>query len=73
VLSSAVEQGLGIAYGPIAFFKELLAQGKIKQVLGDYDLPRATIYSLYARSRYIPAKINAFNTFMEQYFVGKIS
>jgi DNA-binding transcriptional LysR family regulator len=73
VLSEAAVQGLGIAYGPVAFFREQLAQGTVQQVLGEYDLPRASIYSLFARSRYIPAKIKAFNTFMEQFFVGRIS
>jgi hypothetical protein len=34
--------------------------------------PRASIYSLSARSRYVPAKIGAFNTFMERFFVGRI-
>jgi len=57
----------------VAFFREQLEQGKVKQVLSDYDLPRALVYSLFARSRYVPAKIDAFNTFMEQFFVGRIS
>lgn len=72
VISTAAAQGLGIAYGPEAFFRDQLAQGTVKQVLIDYELPRASIYSLFARSRYVPAKIGAFNTFMEKFFVGRI-
>ena len=72
VIAAAAEQGLGIAYGPEAFFRDRLAAGTIRRVLADYDLPRASIYSLSARSRYVPAKIGAFNTFMERFFVGRI-
>jgi DNA-binding transcriptional LysR family regulator len=72
VIAAAAEQGLGIAYGPEAFFREPLARGTIRRVLTDYELPRASIYSLSARSRYVPAKIDAFNTFMERFFVGRI-
>ncbi len=72
VISSAAERGLGIAYGPEAFFREQLKNGTVRQVMSDYKLPRASIYSLFARSRYIPAKIEAFNDFMERFFVGKI-
>ena len=72
VIAAAAEQGLGIAYGPEAFFREQLAKGTVKQVLCDYELPRASIFSLFARSRYVPAKIGAFNTFMERFFIGRI-
>ena len=72
VIAAAAEQGLGIAYGPEAFFREQLANGTVKQVLCDYKLPRASIFSLFARSRYVPAKIGAFNSFMERFFIGRI-
>jgi len=72
VIAAATEQSLGIGYGPEAFFRDALAEGTIRQVLADYDLPCASIYSLSARSRYVPAKIGAFNTFMERFFVGRI-
>lgn len=72
VIAAAAEQGLGIAYGPVAFFRSHLADGTVRQVLADYELPRASIFSLSARSRYVPAKIGAFNTFMERFFVGRI-
>lgn len=72
VIATAAEQGLGIAYGPEAFFREQLADGTIRQILTDYELPRASIFSLSARSRYVPAKIGAFNTFMERFFIGRI-
>ncbi len=72
VIAAAAEQGLGIAYGPEAFFREQLAGGTVRQVMSGYDLPRASIYSLFARSKYVPAKIDAFNGFMERFFDGKI-
>ncbi len=72
VLSSAAVEGLGIAYGPMAFFRDQLASGVVKQVLPDDNLPRASIYSLFARSRYVPAKISTFNSFMEKFYIGRI-
>ncbi len=72
VLTSAAEEGLGIAYGPLAFFRDHLAKGTLTRVLGDYEVPRASIFSLFERSRYVPAKIGAFNNFMERFFDGRI-
>lgn len=73
VLATAAERGLGIAYGPKAFFREPLASGTVRQILSDYSLPRAGVYSLYERSRHVPEKIVAFNRFMKEFFTGRIS
>lgn len=68
VLATAAERGLGIAYGPAAFFRDGLNRGLLRRVLKNYELPQVAIYSLFARSKYVPPKLQAFNDFMRDYF-----
>ena len=70
VLRSAALRGLGIAYGPIDFFRDDIAAGRLVQVLPDYELPRATIYAVYPATRRLSAKVKAFNDFMARYFAA---
>jgi DNA-binding transcriptional LysR family regulator len=68
VLRSAALRALGVAYGPIDFFRDDIAAGRLVQVLPDYELPRATIYAVYPAARQLSAKVKAFNDFMARYF-----
>jgi len=70
VLRSAAVRGLGIAYGPIDFFRDDICAGRLVQVLPDYELPRATIYAVYPATRRLSAKVKAFNDFMARYFAA---
>ncbi len=69
-MRAAVLRGLGIAYGPIDFFRDDLAAGKLVPVLPDHELPEATIYAVYPVSRQLSAKLKAFNDFMARYFAA---
>lgn len=71
VLATAAERGLGIAYGPEAFFRDGLSRSVLRRVLTNYTLPQVSIYSLFARSKYVPPKLQAFNDFMRRYFSRK--
>lgn len=73
VITAAAVEGLGIAYGPRAFFRDQIAAGTLRQVLDKFSLPRASVYSLFVRSPFVPAKISAFNAFMQQFLAGRIS
>jgi DNA-binding transcriptional LysR family regulator len=64
VLTTAAVRGLGIAYGPTVFFRNDLDRRRLVQVLADYRLPEATIYSVYPVSKQRSAKITVFNDFM---------
>ncbi len=64
VLATGAARGLGIAYGPAAFFRNDLDNGKVRRLLQNYDLPRVSIYSLYARSKRPSPKVEAFNAFL---------
>jgi DNA-binding transcriptional LysR family regulator len=70
VLRTAAVRGLGIAYGPIDFFRDDLAAGRLSAVLPDYRLPEATIYAVYPVSRRLSAKVKAFNDFMTRHFAA---
>jgi DNA-binding transcriptional LysR family regulator len=70
VLRAAALRGLGIAYGPLDFFRDDIVAGLLVQVLPDYELPRATIYAVYPATRRLSAKVKAFNDFMIKYFAA---
>jgi DNA-binding transcriptional LysR family regulator len=70
VLRTAAVRGFGIAYGPIDFFRDDLAAGRLKRVLPDYQLPEATIYAVYPASRQLSAKVKVFNDFMTRHFAA---
>jgi DNA-binding transcriptional LysR family regulator len=70
VLRSAALRGLGIAYGPIDFFRDDLQAGRLVHVLQKYRLPDATIYAVYPANRQLSAKVRAFNDFMARYFAA---
>jgi DNA-binding transcriptional LysR family regulator len=64
VIRQTALDGLGIAYGPVHFFSRELDKGSLVQILGDYDLPEVSIYSLSLPSERTRAKVTAFNEFM---------
>src|SRR5271163_3138450 len=64
VLRAATLRGLGIAYGPIDFFRDDLEAGRLVRVLAEHRLPEATIYAVYPASRQLSAKVKVFNDFM---------
>jgi len=63
-------RGLGIAYGPINFFRSDLDDRSLARVLPDYRLPDATIYAVYPASRQLSAKVKVFNDFMTRFFAA---
>ena len=72
VLATSAVRGLGIAYGPTAFFRNELASGQVRQVLSDYTLPQVSIYSLFARSKHPTPKVETFNRFIREILYSKL-
>jgi DNA-binding transcriptional LysR family regulator len=68
VLKTAAVRGLGIAYGPVIFFRDDLKAGRVVEVLPKFKLPEATIYAVYPAGQQRSAKVLAFNDFMSRYF-----
>jgi DNA-binding transcriptional LysR family regulator len=70
VLRSAVLRGLGIAYGPIDFFRDDVEAGRLVRVLARHRLPEAKIYAIFPANRQLSAKVKVFNDFMARYFAA---
>jgi DNA-binding transcriptional LysR family regulator len=70
ILRTAALRGLGIAYGPLDFFRDDLDAGALKQVLPKYALPEATIYAVYPAGQQHSAKVKVFNDFMARHFAA---
>lgn len=70
VLRTAAARGLGIAYGPVVFFREDLDAGRVVRVLPQFNLPEVAIYAIYPASRQLTAKVRAFNDFIARYFAA---
>lgn len=70
VLKTAAVRGLGIAYGPVVFFRDELKAGRVVEVLPKFKLPDATIYAVYPSGQQRSAKVLAFNDFMSRYFAA---
>ena len=70
VLRTAAVRGLGIAYGPVDFFRDDMGAGRLVPVLPAYRLPEANIYAVYPVSRQRSAKVTVFNDFMARYFAA---
>jgi DNA-binding transcriptional LysR family regulator len=70
VLKTATVRGLGIAYGPVIFFRDDLNAGRVIEVLPKFKLPEATIYAVYPAGQQRSAKVLAFNDFMTRYFAA---
>ena len=70
ILRTAAMRGIGIAYGPLDFFREDLDAGLLRRVLPDYQLPDATIYAVYPAGQQPSAKVKVFNDFMARHFAA---
>ena len=71
VLRAAAVRGVGIAYGPIDFFRDDVAGGRLTQVLPDFELPRATIYAVYAANPKTLGQRESFQRFHGSLFRGQ--
>jgi DNA-binding transcriptional LysR family regulator len=67
-IREAVLSGLGIAVSPIWLFVDILARGKLKVVLTDYQPTLLPIYALHRRGRFQPAKVRCFIDFLAAEF-----
>jgi DNA-binding transcriptional LysR family regulator len=71
VLRLAAARGLGIASGPILFFRDDIDAGRVVRVLPTWELPVASIYAFYPVGRRPSPKVAAFNAFMQRFFDGR--
>ncbi len=69
MLLSACCQGNGIAALPVFSAAQPLQQGRLKQVLPDYQIvPKKQIYAIYPQNKYLPSKTKLLISHLADYF-----
>jgi DNA-binding transcriptional LysR family regulator len=67
-LCQAAALGMGIIQVPEISAVNYVEQGKLIEVLPDFQIPPITIYATYLQRRFLPAKLTTFVDFMVAYF-----
>jgi len=68
VLKQAAVDGLGVAFFPAFFVDREIADGRLVQVLKDYDGPSFFIQAVYASRHHLPSKVRVFVDFLVDHF-----
>jgi DNA-binding transcriptional LysR family regulator len=66
VLQNAALAGLGVVMLPTFIIGEDLQQGRLQQILSDYNPPEIGIYALYPVNRYLSAKVKLWTAYLQQ-------
>ncbi len=67
-LCQAAVLGMGITQAPEISAINYVAQGKLIEILQDFQIPALSIYATYLQRRFLPAKLTTFVDFMVKYF-----
>ena len=67
-LCQAAALGMGITQVPEISAINYVQQGKLIEVLPDFQIPPITIYATYLQRRFLPAKLTTFVDFLVGYF-----
>ncbi|MGQ9425082.1 LysR family transcriptional regulator [Gilvimarinus sp. F26214L] len=71
LLSQAAVAGLGVAQHSVWHIHEQLCNGTLVQVLPDFRLPETAIYAVMPQRRLVPARVQAFVTYLKEW-LGEI-
>ena len=63
---TAVEAGLGIAFSPDFVAAEALAEGRVEQVLAEFEDEPLAVYTLYPSGRHLAAKVRVLVDFLAE-------
>lgn len=61
------EQGLGLCYAPITQCEAALKDGRLVQVLPEWQLPRRHVYLVWQAQKALPARVRIFIEALEQF------
>ena len=67
-LCQAAALGMGITQVPEISAVNYVQQGKLIEILPDFQIPPITIYATYLQRRFLPAKLTTFVDFLVGYF-----
>ncbi len=70
VLAAAIA-GLGLAIMPAYVAREALANGSVRQVLADHNLPPQDIHAVFPSPKLVPAKVTHLIEFLQQNLAGE--
>jgi DNA-binding transcriptional LysR family regulator len=68
LLLSAAAAGLGICLSPTFIAYRAIVEGRLVPVMRDYRLPTATAYAVYPSRRFVPQRVRALVSFLQQEF-----
>lgn len=64
VLTEAAAQGMGVTCQPDFIVDDVIAAGRLEQVLADHPLPELTIYAMLPSNRQVPHRVRALMEFL---------
>ncbi len=70
-LCEAAAMDMGIIQVPSTTARPYLADGRLREILLDYCVRDLPVYAFYLQRRFIPAKITAFVSFLQDYFASQ--
>jgi DNA-binding transcriptional LysR family regulator len=68
VLVEAAIAGAGIGFQPTFIAGAAIAEGKLQQLLPDYETEPLGLYAVYAHRKLLPSKVRCFIDFIDGYF-----
>ena len=71
VLAEAAAAGRGVVVSPTFYVGPMIREGRLRRILGNYDLPTLGIYAVYPQTPHVPPKVRAFVDFLVQRFGRK--
>ncbi len=71
-LREALLQGVGIGRSPTFIVGPDIAKKRLVVILNEYPMPTTTIYALFPKRQYLPAKVRVFVDFVVARFGGDI-
>jgi len=71
ILLTAVRAGLGIAIVPNYAAAAAIRAGEVKPIMVDHVLPQQEINAVFPSPRFVPSKVSAFASYLQQRFEGE--
>lgn len=66
----ATIKGMGIMYGPLFYAREPLRDGRLVQILPEYETEMRHVYMVYADRRLMPTRVRVFKDYIEEKMQG---
>jgi len=68
ILVNAAIAGMGIIYEPDFHVAKYIRQGRLVQILEDWETVELSLYAVYANRQFLPLKVSSFIDFLMDYF-----